>query len=280
MIHEYKTLEYKGKVVFHKLTITAPKRELKPFQNDEACFMFVNKGEFSVRTPDQLISFKEDKALLAKCFNFFIETSKPQRETHEKMEFLGIFLFPSHVEELLQIDLSKSSKKVDYNIKQVQIDELLNSYRDTINLLMDNPELADENLIETKLKEFVLLISKSQNMSPQDFLSAMFKLNSTEFKSTINNNLYSNLSVDEFAKLCGMSVSSFKRKFAEVFDESPRRYLEKMKLLKAEKLLSNSTQRISEIAYDCGYETISTFNRSFKSQYGVSPSEFRLNQIA
>ncbi len=64
MINESKTIEYRGKVVFHKITITAPVRDLKPFQDNEACFMFVNKGEFSVRTPDQFISFKQDQGLL------------------------------------------------------------------------------------------------------------------------------------------------------------------------------------------------------------------------
>jgi AraC-like DNA-binding protein len=280
LIHEDKIISYRGKVVFHKILVSAPKRELKPFQNNEACFMFVNQGEFSIRTPDQLISFNEDKGLLAKCFNFFIETSKSQRQSNQKLEFLGVFLFPSHVEDILSFDLSASKQQVNYNIKQLQIDRLLNSYRDSVNILIDNPELADEVMIETKLKEFVLLISKSQNMSPIDFMAAMFKTNSTEFKATINNNLYSNLSVAEFARLCGMSTSSFKRKFAKEYVDSPKKYFAKMKLIKAANHLSDRSKRISDIAYDCGYETISTFNRTFKSHYGVSPSDYRLSQIA
>ena len=63
MIYEDKIITYKGKVVFQKMLVAAPKRQLKPFQNNEACFMFVNHGEFSIRTPDELIPFNEDKAL-------------------------------------------------------------------------------------------------------------------------------------------------------------------------------------------------------------------------
>ena len=84
----------------------------------------------------------------------------------------------------------------------------------------------------------------------------------------------------EFSHLCGMSLASFKRKFKDVFSESPKKYLDRMKLEKASNLLSNDTLRISDIAYDCGYETISTFNRTFKSYFGKSPSEFRLSRTA
>ena len=280
MIHEYKTIEYKGKSVFHKITITAPVRDLKPFQENEACFMFVNKGEFSVRTPDQFISFKQDQGLLAKCFNFFIETTEEQRSKVETMELLGIFLFPSHVESLLDLNLASSTKRVDFNVKQQPLNQLFKAYQDSINIFIEHPDLADEAIIEAKLKEFVLLISKSQNLSPLDFLAAMFSLNHTKFKTTIQNNLYSNLSVAEMAQLCAMSTSSFKRKFNDVFGESPKKYLANKKLEKAIQLLKNSADRISNIAYDCGYDTISTFNRSFKLSYGVSPSAFRLDQSA
>lgn len=145
-------------------------------------------------------------------------------------------------------------------------------------MLLDNPELADETLIKTKLKEFVLLMSKTQNAPSQlDFLSAMFKKNSSTFKETIINNIYSNLSLDEFAHLSGMSLSTFKRKFNDTFKDSPKKYIAKKKLEKASKMLRLPDYRISDIAYDCGFETISTFNRSFKTHFGKSPTEFRLN---
>lgn len=281
MVYEHKELKYKGKTVFHKLILTQPQRELKPFQNNEACFMFVDKGDFYARTPDKFISFKKGQGLLAKCTNFFIETNKLQREGNNSMEIIGVYLFPSLIEELLQINLSLSNHSLDYNVKQVQLDGVLNHFKEGISILLDNPEIADEEIIKTKLKEFILLISKTENASSNlDFLSAIFRPNAIEFKTTIANNLYANLSVNDFAQLSGMSVSSFKRKFTDVYKESPRQYLSKMKLLKASKLLTSSNARISEIAYECGFDTISTFNRSFKLQFKVSPTKYRLSQIA
>ena len=280
MPKEIKILKYKGKVVFHKMKITSPQRELKPFQNNEACFMFINDGEFSVRTPNQFISFNKSKGLLAKCFNFFIETTKKQRNQSKEMEFIGVFLFPEQVEEIMGIDLSSSNHKVKFNIKKIDIDALFTSYKNSINILLDSPEIADEEMIKLKLREMIILISKSQNLSVLDFLVSMFSLTHTEFKATIKNNIYSNLNIENYARLCNMSLSSFKRKFTKVFSESPKKYINRMKLEKATKLLSTTDLLISEIAYECGFDTISSFNRSFKFNFKVSPTEYRLSQIA
>jgi AraC-like DNA-binding protein len=275
MIFEQKTLKYKNLIVFERIQMSHFKRIPKLFQNNEACFMFINKGEFSVRTPDEFISFNKERGLLAKCFDYFFETTKKQRDKSDFIEVVGVLLYPSIVEELFQFDFTHSTHTLDYNITQVKIDGLLNNFKESVNMLLDNPELADETLIKTKLKEFVLLVSKTQNAPSQiDFLSAMFKKNSSEFSKTIANNLYSNLTIEELAHLCGMSISTFKRTFKEVFNNSPKKYITKMKLKKASKLLASKNLRISDIAYDCGFETISTFNRAFKSQYGKSPSDY------
>jgi AraC-like DNA-binding protein len=64
-------------------------------------------------------------------------------------------------------------------------------------------------------------------------LPVLYQPNLTDFRTTINNNLYSNRSVEEFAKLCNTSVSTFKRKFKELYSESPKKYFSKMKMKRA-----------------------------------------------
>ncbi|MFK8037838.1 MAG: helix-turn-helix domain-containing protein [Crocinitomicaceae bacterium] len=278
MILEHKELKYKGKVVFEKLAISTFDRIPKLYKENEACFIFVNQGEFSVRTSNKMLSFKKDNGLLSKCFDYFFETSKIQRAVNQKIELIGVLIHPSIVEELFEFDLNIPANGFDYDIKRIEIDSLLSGFKDSIHTLLDHPGLADELLIKTKLKEFVLLICKALNVSSQlDFLASMFKNNESELRETISHNLYSNLSLEEFAHLCSMSLSSFKRKFNEIYEMSPRKYFIKMKLKKATELLKNKELRISDVAYDCGFDTISTFNRSFKTAYGKSPSEFRLD---
>lgn len=274
-----KYLKYKGRIVFGKQSMPYFNRIPKEYAENEACFVFVNKGNISVRAQEDYFDLDNKTAIIAKCLNYFFETSAKQRQNGDGVEVIAVLLYPSLGEDIFDFDLSLSAYNLPYNIKQVTVDRLLENYKESINILLDNPELADENIIKTKLKEFVLLMTKSQNIpSELDFLSGLFSPINISFKETVNQNLYSNLTVDELARLCHMSLSSFKRKFNDVFGDSPKKYIGSKKIEKAAKMLQSKGIRVSDIAYDVGFDSLSTFNRNFVLQYGKSPSEFRLNQ--
>ena len=112
-----------------------------------------------------------------------------------------------------------------------------------------------------------------------DYLTSLFKPNFMKFEEVIKKNIYSNISVNELAILCNMSLSSFKRKFAEIYIVSPIKYLMIIKLQKASELLEDKNNLISNIAHEVGFESLTAFNRSFKAYYGKAPSKFRLNEI-
>jgi AraC-like DNA-binding protein len=250
----------------------------KEYSEDEACFVFVNKGEVSIRAQNEYLDLDKNQAVLAKCLNYFFETNNEQKKCGAGVEVIAVLLYPALVQELFEFDLSTSNYSVNYNIKQVEVDRLLANFKESINILLDNPELADEGIIKTKLKEFVLLMAKSQDAPSQlDFLAALFKPLDIEFKSTIQHNLYANLSIDELARLCHLSTSSFKRKFKEVFDDSPQKYIARKKVEKAADLLKTKGLRVSDIAYDVGFDSLATFNRNFSNFFKKSPSEYRLS---
>jgi AraC-like DNA-binding protein len=278
MKYEQKYLKYKGRIVFGKQSMPYFDRMPKEYFEDEACFVFVNQGEVSVRSQTNYMDLNKNHAILAKCLNYFFETNNKQKEIGDGVEVIAVILHPSQVEELFEFDLSQSNYSINYNIKQIEVDRLLANFKESINILLNNPELADERMIETKLKEFVLLMTKSQAAPSQlDFLSALFKPLDIEFKTTIQNNIYSNLSLNEFARLCHLSTSSFKRKFNAVFKTSPKKYISQKKIEKAAALLKTDKLRISDIAYDVGFDSLATFNRNFTSRFGKSPSEYRLS---
>ncbi|MEM9649181.1 MAG: AraC family transcriptional regulator [Bacteroidota bacterium] len=254
-------------------------RTLKHYVEDEACFMFVNQGEVAVRSSDDYLKLNKSVGMLAKCLNYFFEPTDNKKVCNEGVDSVGVFIYPSLIKELFEFDLSSSQHSVSYNLKQVQIDRLLENYRDSINILLENPELADESIVKTKLKEFVLLVSKSEQAPSQlDFLAALFKPHEVAFKTTIQNNLYANLSLEELAALCHLSISSFKRKFNEVFNESPKKYINRKKVERAAELLRSNSLRVSDIAFDVGFDSLATFNRNFSAFLGKSPSDYRLNQ--
>ncbi|MGL1894491.1 MAG: AraC family transcriptional regulator [Spirochaetaceae bacterium] len=273
-----KNLTYKNRTVFSKVSLDSFDRVPKLYTDNEACFLFVNSGEISVRSQDDYMNLDKNTALLGKCLNYFFEMNRQLKQKQKGIEVLGIILYPDIVEELFEFDLENYTYTVNFNLKQIEVDKLMINFRESINLLLDNPELADELMIKNKLKEFILLLTKSQRAPSQyDFLSAMFKPNNVHFKTTISHNIYSNLTIDEMSHLCHLSTSSYKRKFKEVFNETPQKYIVNKKIEKAAVLLKNSNLRVSEIAYEIGFDSLSTFNRNFVKTFNISPSNYRLN---
>jgi AraC-like DNA-binding protein len=80
---------------------------------------------------------------------------------------------------------------------------------------------------------------------------------------------------EQLARLCGCSPRHFNRLFHERFGESPRARQTELRLLKARQLLTDTDQKVVQIALDSGYRSLSLFNSLFKRRFGVSPSEWR-----
>ena len=183
------------------------------------------------------------------------------------------------VKGFFQTDLSIEQFQNKFDTVKISIEPLMKSFIDSINYMLDNPKLADEDLIITKLKELLLLLSKSENAnSINTFVNSLFVTHEYNFNEIIQENLYSNLSLPELAYLCNMSLATFKRKFTDFYKESPAKYMLKKKLEKSIQLLGHKSKPISEIAYECGFETISNFDKAFKKQFKKSPTEYRLSQ--
>ena len=80
---------------------------------------------------------------------------------------------------------------------------------------------------------------------------------------------------EQLASLCGCSPRHFNRLFRQCFGESPRVRQTGLRLLKARQLLGETDQRISQIALDSGYRSLSLFNALFRKRFGLSPSAWR-----
>jgi len=85
--------------------------------------------------------------------------------------------------------------------------------------------------------------------------------------------------IDELAREAGMSRSSFAARFTESMQESPMRYLTRLRLNKACRLLQQPTSSISRISGQVGYESEAAFNRAFKREFGLPPAEWRRSKI-
>ena len=81
-------------------------------------------------------------------------------------------------------------------------------------------------------------------------------------------------SVDVFAREVGLSRAQLHRKLKALVDVAPRDFLRGQRLLRAAHLLRGRYGNVTEVAYAVGFKSLSHFARSFREQFGVSPSEY------
>ncbi len=87
------------------------------------------------------------------------------------------------------------------------------------------------------------------------------------------------LSLAAVAQAVNMSASYFSEKFKEITGINFVTYVARTRIEKARHLLHNPKLRISEIAYEVGFQSLSQFNRAFKSVTGKAPSEYRRSLV-
>lgn len=282
MIVRQDVIEYRGKVVFERLEMLKNfKRVPKLFYENEACFLFLSEGDFSFRTPDNLLSFAPGDGMLAKCGNYFIEAD-PRRSgaPGQTVTVVGAFFYPDIVKEFFENDLSAEALTTPITVSKVHIDALLKHFVEQLNYLLDHPSIVDRHMVVHKQKELLMLLSKSENAgSVAGFVRALFSPGEHSFRDVVEKHMYSDLTIRELAYLCHMSEATFKRKFAALYRESPAKYILLKKLSRAQRLLMARPGTIAEVAYACGFASPSSFNRSFKKHFGITPSAYILSRM-
>lgn len=89
----------------------------------------------------------------------------------------------------------------------------------------------------------------------------------------ILSNLTQQLSLDELADLCGLSVSSYKQKFKSQMGITPRNYINMQKIELAKQLLK-SGESVTGTSMKLGFNTSSYFTTVFKKYTGQSPADY------
>jgi transcriptional regulator GlxA family with amidase domain len=83
------------------------------------------------------------------------------------------------------------------------------------------------------------------------------------------------VTVERMAERVSMSPRHFRRVFAEAFDTTPARFLERMRLEQACLRLTQGKTSVERIARSVGFNSADAFRRAFRSRYRATPGEYR-----
>ena len=169
---------------------------------------------------------------------------------------------------------SDSYGKTD-TIIPLTTDDVLDVYFHSLLTYFRQPVPPSENLLKLKFEELLVnILSNNAHPTLKCFLSELCRSSRPSVKEIMEANFFSNLSLDEFARLCGRSLSSFKQEFKGIFHTTPGKWLQEKRLEYSRYLLETTTNTIDEICEISGFENRSHFIRVFKSKYNITPGKF------
>ena len=97
----------------------------------------------------------------------------------------------------------------------------------------------------------------------------------TRARQYIEANSHEELSLAIVARQANMSSFYFCKKFKQVTGVNFNRFVSCVRVEKAKNMLLNPSYRVSEIAFEVGFQSLTHFNRVFKNIAGQSPTEYR-----
>ena len=220
----------------------------------------------------------------------------------EELVFLG-----SGVPHVFKNDENVSKNEIDYIV--VKFNQIIGGQD-----LFKIPELAPinrflkragkglifSNHTVLKLKKQLIKLAKSKNedriilllkvlktLSAQDdcnelstdtFLLKSSSLGEDRTKKVINyisENYNKNISLEDLAAISYMTTNSFCRYFKNRTGKTAFQFIREFRINKACQMLINGEKNISQICFDTGFNSLSSFNRVFKSLKQISATEYK-----
>lgn len=142
-----------------------------------------------------------------------------------------------------------------------------------------NKELGYELSIKGIVYNLIVLLLRNHIhylLTEEEFRKR--KANLQRFSSVfeyIEKHYLEKITLNDLSNRASISKHHFCRIFKELTGKTAIEYINGIRLEKAVDLLNETDNNITEIALKCGFENINYFSRVFKSQYRISPSQFR-----
>lgn len=278
MVTDYKKFDLFGKTLIQKVDFKPPFQFAFPVA-EQACFLYMLRGEMEYQSEDDQLKIEDKRSLLLNCM---VSGQQIQNNNSDSDgEIIIVTFHPDILKKVYDKEIptifKPNNQVTNQNKKRINNDFLIQKYIEGLLFYFENPSLVNDEILILKLKEIILLLSQTQDAENiQVILSQLFSSTTYSFKQIIEANLFLQLGIEELAQKTNLSISSFKREFKKLYDDSPANYIRSKRLERAAELLIATRERITDIAFDCGFNDLANFTKSFHERYQQSPTNYRL----
>lgn len=198
-------------------------------------------------------------------------------------EFCAIFMFipDDFIKDFLKRNtalLTASQKDLSNQdaVLRVHKNELLDGYYHSIKSYLSLSEKPNEQLLKLKFEELLLsLFPNKKHQELTDYFISLCQSQQYHLRSVMEENFGYNLKLEDYALLCNMSLSTFKKNFKQHYNTTPAAWLRLKKLDLACHKIMTSDLNINQISFECGFEDTSHFIRVFKQKNKLTPFQYR-----
>ena len=234
---------------------------------------YVLSGRKTFHTIENSLTLAEGAVAFVKKGACIIE------QYYEEPFCIVVFMMPDSFIHSFLKDFAPGEKPRSSNtppIIPVYDDVILKGFYQSILPYFVSADKVPEAILELKFRELLLnILHNPANKQLHDYFLSIKEQESTPIKAIMETNYAYNLGIDAYARMTNRSVSSFKRDFQSVYHTTPGRWLMDKKLTHAKKLLMQTHNTISCVAFDSGFENTAHFSRLFKQKTGLTPMEYR-----
>jgi AraC-like DNA-binding protein len=269
-------------ILFHNYSAPAGTFSGKSILNKNAISLVIS-GEKTMHFAEKMVMINDDEFHFLSRGNCLVSM-----KLSDKIQFKSILIFFDDV-VLTNFYLKYNAKITPLRNKQKLIpepyltfkkDAFVLNFIDSLSLLFQNGPIISNEMKQIKFEELMLHLLEKYPDQLLSFQSTKKKdFGDFEIRKAVEMNITKNISLEELAFLCNISLSTFKRRFEKMYEMPPSKWLLQKRMELAKNLLQHHNERPSEVYHQVGYENHSSFSQAFKQIVGISPKDFQLQQL-
>lgn len=246
----------------------------RPVELEQHLVMVILKGKKVMISTEQDITVEKNELLFLQKGTYLTSEIIKEEGEFSSLLFFVQDDFLKGFKEKHQQYLSAAKEGYVPKMFKVGQSDRLEAYIQSLLPYFNDPQGMATPLLQLKIEELLLsLLFSSKRSLFNSYLLGLGKDLSSSFKEKVEQSMFKNLTVEERAFLSNQSVSSFKRKFKAVFQDTPAHWFREQRLQRAKVLINSTEKTIADIAFEVGYESPSHFIHLYKKKYGVTPKQ-------
>jgi AraC family transcriptional regulator len=214
--------------------------------------------------------------------------------SRSEVETISVFFRPKFAEEVLASLVTPEDKLLEFKETNselpVHFAEKIYEQNSFITTSIMKFKIASENNLEDEdwfedefftLLKNMLVLHRVVNKEVENVSSAKLSTKWEIYRRAhvardyIDEHFSEEIKLEDVAKASCLSLYHFIRIFKNIFKETPRQYIIKKRLEKASALLMHSEVSITDVCFDVGFKSLSSFSWLFKQKFGMYPEQLR-----